>query len=99
MTTRANRAVRPIRAEEGLPADVASFLSLLEAAEHLGVSTSFVRRLVYERRVTYYKLGRYLRFNPTDLDEYVLHSRVDIFPSAWASDHITGRRPLDSSSA
>ena len=100
MTIRTNPPVRPIRAEEGPAADVHSFLSLSEAAEYLGVAPSFIRRLVYERRITYYKLGRYLRFNPADHDEYVLTTRVDTFvQQSWVSEHTTGERRLLGSSS
>ena len=101
MSTKPNRSVRPILADRGLATDVASFLSLGQASDYLGVAPSFIRRLVYERRITYYKLGRYLRFNPADLDEYVLTTRVDTFvQQSWVSEHTTGeRRLLDSSSA
>jgi len=94
MTIRASRPIRPTPAEEGPAAEVRSFLSLPEASDYLGVASSFIRRLVLERRVTYYKLGRYLRFNPTDLDEFVLHSRVDTLAKrSWILDQgIEGRR-------
>ena len=100
MSTKPNRSVQPGRADEGSAAEVRSFLSLLEAAEYLGVASSFLRRLVYERRITYYKLGRYLRFNPADLDEYVLTTRVDTFAQQpWVPELTTGGgRHLGSSS-
>jgi excisionase family DNA binding protein len=33
-----------------------------EAAERLGTTPRHVRRLVFERRIAYRKLGRYVRF-------------------------------------
>jgi excisionase family DNA binding protein len=36
-----------------------------------------VRRLVFERRITCRKLGRYVRFHPDDVDEYVAAHRVE----------------------
>jgi excisionase family DNA binding protein len=45
--------------------------SIDEAAEHLGVSVRFVRRLVAERRIRHMKVGRYVRFDRTDLDAFV----------------------------
>jgi len=100
MTIRTNRPARPSPAEGSLSVDVASFLSLLEAAEYLGVASSFIRRLVYERRIAYYKLGRYLRFNPADLDQYVLTTRVDTFAQQpWLPELTTGGRRLPGSSS
>jgi excisionase family DNA binding protein len=48
-----------------------------EAAERLGTSLRFVRRLVFERRITYRKLGRYIRFHPDDVEEYIAANRVE----------------------
>jgi hypothetical protein len=36
-----------------------------------------VRRLVFERRITYRKLGRYVRFHPADVDEYIAAHRIE----------------------
>ena len=36
-------------------------LTVEEAAARLGTSTRFVRRLVFERRITYIKVGRHVR--------------------------------------
>jgi excisionase family DNA binding protein len=52
------------------------------AAAYLGAPVSFVRRLVLERRVRYYKLGKYLRFDPVDLDNLVAATRVDPIPDS-----------------
>jgi hypothetical protein len=37
-----------------------------------------VRRLVFERRIAYRKLGRYVRFHPDDLEEYISANRVEV---------------------
>jgi excisionase family DNA binding protein len=36
-----------------------------------------VRRLVAERRVPYVKVGRFVRFHRSDLEEYVAANRYD----------------------
>ena len=46
-------------------------LTLGEAALYLNVSERYMRRLVTERRVTFLKVGRLLRFRPEDLDGYL----------------------------
>ncbi len=56
------------------------YLDVSGAAAYLAVPVSFVRRLVLERRVRYYKLGKYLRFDPVDLDNLVTGARVDPLP-------------------
>ena len=55
-----------------------------EAAERLGTTPRHMRRLVLERRIAYRKLGRYVRFHPDDLAEYVAIHRVeaDQYPEA-----------------
>ncbi len=47
------------------------------AAEYLSVTPRFIRRLVAERRLPFVKLGRHLRFDPSDLDRFVDAGRVD----------------------
>lgn len=51
-------------------------LTLTEAAAYLNVTARHVRRLVFERQVTYTKVGRLLRFDPDDLDEYLAERTV-----------------------
>jgi len=53
-------------------------LTVEEAAERLGTSTRFVRRLIFERRIAFVKVGRHVRITPGDLDAYVAAGRVDV---------------------
>jgi len=43
-------------------------LTVQGAADYLGVSEALIRKMVLERHVRYYKLGRFLRFERADLD-------------------------------
>jgi excisionase family DNA binding protein len=52
-------------------------LTVDEAAERLGTSTRFIRRLIAERRITYTKLGRHVRIAGRDLDAFVASGRVE----------------------
>jgi excisionase family DNA binding protein len=52
-------------------------LTVEEAAERLNTTPRHVRRLVFERRIAYRKLGNYVRFHPDDLAEYVAAHRVE----------------------
>jgi excisionase family DNA binding protein len=54
-----------------------SLLTVEQAAERLGTSTRFVRRLVAERRIAYHKVGRHVRITEADLINFVAASRVD----------------------
>ena len=53
-------------------------LTVEEAAERLGTSVRFVRRLVFERRIAYTKLGRHVRIATRDLDAFIEAGRVEI---------------------
>ena len=53
-------------------------LTLAEVAERLNTTPRHVRRLVFERRIAYRKLGRYVRFHPADVDEYIAANRVEV---------------------
>jgi excisionase family DNA binding protein len=52
-------------------------LTVDEAAERLGTSTRFVRRLIFERRIAFVKVGRHVRITPSDLDAYIAAARID----------------------
>jgi excisionase family DNA binding protein len=52
-------------------------LTVEEAADRLGTSVRFVRRLVLERRIAYTKLGRHVRIAPRDLDAFIHAGRVE----------------------
>ena len=54
-----------------------TLLSVEQAAERLGTSARFVRRLVFERRIAFVKVGRHVRITPGDLEAYVAAGRVD----------------------
>ena len=53
-------------------------LTVEEAADRLGTSVRFVRRLVFERRIAYTKLGRHVRIAPRDLDTFIRSGRVEV---------------------
>ena len=59
------------------PAEKKTMLDVKAAAEWLGVEERFIRRLVAERRVRYYKVGRHVRFDADDLDGFLARSRVE----------------------
>jgi excisionase family DNA binding protein len=56
---------------------VERLLTLGEVAERLNTTPRHVRRLVFERRIAYRKLGRYVRFHPDDVAEYVAAHRIE----------------------
>lgn len=46
-------------------------------ARRLGVPERFVRRLVDQRRVPFLKIGKYVRFDPDVLDEWIASHEVE----------------------
>jgi excisionase family DNA binding protein len=52
-------------------------LTVEDAADRLGTSVRFVRRLVFERRIAYTKLGRHVRIAASDLAAFVEAGRVE----------------------
>ena len=61
---------------EGRSPELDTLLSVEQAAEGLGTSVRFVRRLVFERRLAFVKVGRHVRICPADLDAFIEAGRV-----------------------
>ena len=52
-------------------------LTVEDAADQLGTSVRFVRRLIFERRIAFVKVGRHVRIASADLDAYIRAGRVE----------------------
>jgi excisionase family DNA binding protein len=52
-------------------------LTVDQAAERLGTTTRFIRRLRAERRIAVIKLGKHVRIDSNDLDAYISASRQE----------------------
>lgn len=52
-------------------------LTIEEAAERISMSARYVRRLVAERRIVFYRMGRSVRIKPADLAAYIDTGRVE----------------------
>ncbi len=50
-------------------------LTVDQAAERLGTTPRFIRRLRAERRIAVIKLGKHIRIDSNDLDAYITASR------------------------
>lgn len=55
-------------------------VDIATAARQLGVAVRFMRRLVDERRIPYFKIGKYVRFDPADLTRFAQSGRVEAAP-------------------
>uniref|UniRef100_UPI0039BEE9F4 excisionase family DNA-binding protein n=1 Tax=Lentzea alba TaxID=2714351 RepID=UPI0039BEE9F4 len=51
--------------------------SVEESADYLGTSVRFIRRLIADRRITFYKLGRHVRLKRVDLEAFVQAGKVE----------------------
>ncbi|GIL30440.1 helix-turn-helix domain-containing protein [Actinocatenispora comari] len=53
------------------------FLDVQQAAERLNKTERFVRRLIEERRIAYFKFGRAVRIGEDDLEQFIAAGRVE----------------------
>lgn len=56
----------------------AALMDISAVAARLGVTERFIRRLVFERRIPYLKVGRLLRFDPEAVEAWLDDARQDI---------------------
>jgi len=63
-----------------LAAERSSLLDAEGLARWLGVEVVYVRRLVSERRIPFVKLGKYVRFDPDEVADWVDGLRVQPTP-------------------
>ena len=56
-------------------------LSVPEAAERLGTTTRFPRRLIAEKRIRFVRLGRHVRIPESAIEEFVEAGTVQ--PITW----------------
>jgi excisionase family DNA binding protein len=56
---------------------VDKLLTVEEAAERLGTSVRFLRRLIAERRIAFVRVGRHVRIDPADLEAFIATGRVE----------------------
>jgi excisionase family DNA binding protein len=51
-------------------------MTVQQAGEYLGTGDRFIRRLITERRISYVKIGKYVRLERATLDALVDSGRV-----------------------
>jgi len=75
-------------------------LTIEDAAERLNVSPAYVRRrLIFEKRLPYLKIGRHVRIDPVQLKEFIDRGRVQTqttidlptAPPSWTDRKISWR--------
>ena len=60
-------------------------LDIEAAATYLSVGPRFIRRLIAQRRINYLKIGKFIRFDQTELDDWIQQQRVDAVQDSAAS--------------
>jgi excisionase family DNA binding protein len=55
----------------------AELLTIEQAAERISMSARYVRRLVAERRIGFYRIGRSVRIDPADLVQHISAGRIE----------------------
>ena len=63
-----------VNTDHGLP----TLLDSSQIAGMLGITERHVRRLVLERRIPFAKVGRFVRFDPRDIEQWVQAAKVPI---------------------
>jgi excisionase family DNA binding protein len=51
-------------------------MTVQQAGEYLGMGERFIRRLITERRISYVKIGKYVRLERATLDALVDSGRI-----------------------
>jgi excisionase family DNA binding protein len=54
-----------------------SLMDIEAAAGRLGVSVRYIRRLVFDQRLPYVKVGKFVRFDPVELEQWIDDRRVE----------------------
>ena len=76
-TSRRRSEDRPVTpAASSRAASLPVLLDIGEVAAHLNVTVRHVRRLVFERRIPYIKVGALLRFDPEEVAAWIEESTV-----------------------
>ena len=81
---------RPVRVSTAVAVEAAELLDVASAAAQLGTPVRFIRRLISERRIRFYKIGRYVRIDRYDLEAFIASGRIE--PSKGAQPQSTGWR-------
>jgi excisionase family DNA binding protein len=59
-----------------LPAPAPRMMTIPDVAARLGVGVRYVRRLVADRRIPFFKVGYLIRFDPQEVDAWLAASHI-----------------------
>ena len=63
-----------------------NLLTAEQVAALLGTTPRHVRRLVFERRIPFFKVGRHVRIATSDLDAFIAAGRGEVGTTSEAAD-------------
>jgi excisionase family DNA binding protein len=55
-----------------------ALLDIAGVAGRLTVSERYIRRLVFERRIPFLKIGHFIRFDPAEIERWIAEARVAV---------------------
>ena len=65
-----------------LASHTCELITVEQAADRISMSARYVRRLIAERRLVFYRLGRSVRIDPVDLTALIASGRVEPITAA-----------------
>jgi len=72
------------------PGQAGELLTVEQAADRIRMSARYVRRLVSERRIGFYRLGRSVRIDPAELTAFVTAGRIEPITETTVWDDLKG---------
>lgn len=69
--------VRPPNTDVAQLPNNRQYLNLEESSAYLGTTIRHMRRLVAERRIPSYRVGKFVRFTKADLDQWMAEHRIE----------------------
>lgn len=61
--------------------EIQSLVDIDFTAERLGTTPRHIRSLIAERRLPFYKVGHFVRFDPAELDAWLASNKVEAVTS------------------
>ena len=72
------------------PGQAGELLTVEQAADRIRMSARYVRRLISERRIGFYRLGRSVRIDPAELTAFVTAGRIEPITETTVWDDLKG---------
>jgi excisionase family DNA binding protein len=73
-----------------LPSQAGELLTVEQAADRIRMSARYVRRLISERRIGFYRLGRSVRIDPAELTAFIIAGRIEPITETTVWDDLKG---------